>query len=177
MAQALDGREAARHASSPRQQPEAVVFRLKPKKGGHADADRSSVHTSPLLLACPITEALPWPTSEETSPYGQRMDRSTSKVTAGTSRSRRRTDRSGCGWSASSGKPADWWRRRRTGRSRSSCRRSRSGVDIESAGHTPWSCPRGCGPQDLESGARRAHLGEGPMRVRLSTVNGPVSVR
>lgn len=53
----------------------------------------------------------------------------------------------------------------------------RSGVDIESAGHAPWSCRRDCGAQDSDSGARRAHLGDGPTHVRLSTVNGPVSVR
>ena len=52
-----------------------------------------------------------------------------------------------------------------------------SGVDIESAGHSPWSCQQGCGASDDGSGVRRAHLGDGPTRVRLSTVNGPVKVR
>jgi hypothetical protein len=52
----------------------------------------------------------------------------------------------------------------------------RSGVEIQSSGHAPWSCRRECGARD-ESGERRAHLGDGPTHVRLSTVNGPVSVR
>jgi hypothetical protein len=53
----------------------------------------------------------------------------------------------------------------------------RTGVEIQSAGHAPWSCQRDCGTQDTTSGTRRAHLGEGPTHVRLSTVNGPVKVR
>jgi hypothetical protein len=53
----------------------------------------------------------------------------------------------------------------------------RSGVDVESSGNSPWSCNRDCGSQNDGSGTRRAHLGEGPTRVKLSTVNGPVKVR
>ena len=53
----------------------------------------------------------------------------------------------------------------------------RSGVELESSGNSPWSCHRECGSQNDGSETRRAHLGQGPTRVRLSTVNGPVSVR
>jgi len=53
----------------------------------------------------------------------------------------------------------------------------RSSVEIESAGHAPWSCETGCDTRDDGSGTRRAHLGEGPTHVRLSTANGPVHVR
>ena len=41
-----------------------------------------------FVLACPITEAWPWPTSGETSPHGQKMDRSISKVGEGPMRVR-----------------------------------------------------------------------------------------
>ena len=53
----------------------------------------------------------------------------------------------------------------------------RSGVEIESAGHAPWSCDVDCGTRDNASGTRRARLGDGPTHVKLSTVNGPVKVR
>jgi hypothetical protein len=52
-----------------------------------------------------------------------------------------------------------------------------SSVEIQSAGHAPWSCETGCDTRDDGSGTRRAHLGEGPTHVRLSTENGPVHVR
>jgi DUF4097 and DUF4098 domain-containing protein YvlB len=51
-----------------------------------------------------------------------------------------------------------------------------SGVEVESAGHAPWSC-RDCGAQDHTSGMRRARLGQGATHVRVSTINGPVKVR
>jgi hypothetical protein len=53
----------------------------------------------------------------------------------------------------------------------------RSGVEIESSGHAPWSCDVDCGSRDDHAGTRRARLGEGPTHVKLSTVNGPVKVR
>jgi len=52
-----------------------------------------------------------------------------------------------------------------------------SGVELESSGNSPWSCKRDCASHDDGSGTRRAHLGQGPTRVTLSTVNGPVQVR
>jgi DUF4097 and DUF4098 domain-containing protein YvlB len=53
----------------------------------------------------------------------------------------------------------------------------RSGVEIESSGHAPWSCDVDCGTRDNDAGTRRARLGDGPTHVKLSTVNGPVKVR
>jgi hypothetical protein len=55
--------------------------------------------------------------------------------------------------------------------------RYQSSVEIESAGHAPWSCDVDCGTRDNTSGTRRARLGDGPTHVKLSTVNGPVKVR
>jgi hypothetical protein len=57
-------------------------------------------------------------------------------------------------------------------------REYRSGVEIESSRHAPWSC-RGaaaCGERVSGSGGRRTRLGEGATLVRVSTVNGPVKV-
>lgn len=53
----------------------------------------------------------------------------------------------------------------------------RSGVVVESSGHSPWSCD-GCGAarRTWDDDSRRVELGDGPVRVRLSTVNGPVSI-
>jgi hypothetical protein len=55
----------------------------------------------------------------------------------------------------------------------------RSGVEIESTGHGPWSCSgvAGCGSREGDAGGRRVVLGEGPTQIRVSTVNGPVKVR
>jgi hypothetical protein len=54
----------------------------------------------------------------------------------------------------------------------------RSGVVVEASGHSPWSCS-GCGAarRTWQDEGRRFELGEGPVRVRLSTVNGPVSIK
>jgi hypothetical protein len=57
----------------------------------------------------------------------------------------------------------------------------RSGVIVESDGHGPMSCrAEACRqarrPWDDDS-PRRIELGSGPTAVRLSTENGPVSVR
>jgi hypothetical protein len=55
-----------------------------------------------------------------------------------------------------------------------------SGVRVESSNHSPWSCDgAGCGQarKDWDTGSRSFELGEGPVLVRVSTVNGPVQVR
>lgn len=56
----------------------------------------------------------------------------------------------------------------------------RSGTVVESLGRSPFQC-RGdacaAGRRTWDDRFRRFELGEGPMRVRLSTENGPVSVR
>jgi DUF4097 and DUF4098 domain-containing protein YvlB len=54
-----------------------------------------------------------------------------------------------------------------------------SGVRVESSNHSPWSCDgEGCGhaKKDWDTGSRSFALGEGPVLVRVSTVNGPVQV-
>ena len=55
-----------------------------------------------------------------------------------------------------------------------------SGVRIESSNHSPWSCEgTGCGRarKDWDDRSRSFELGDGPILVRVSTVNGPVQVR
>jgi hypothetical protein len=55
-----------------------------------------------------------------------------------------------------------------------------SGVRVESSNHSPWSCDgTGCGQarKDWDTNSRSFELGEGPVLVRVSTVNGPVQVR
>jgi hypothetical protein len=55
-----------------------------------------------------------------------------------------------------------------------------SGVRVESSNHSPWSCDgAGCGRarKDWDADSRSFELGEGPVVVRVSTVNGPVQVR
>ncbi len=54
----------------------------------------------------------------------------------------------------------------------------RGGVRIESAGHAPWSCGGPCARAERTrvDGGRQLELGPQPARVRLSTVNGPVSI-
>ena len=55
-----------------------------------------------------------------------------------------------------------------------------SGVRVESSNHSPWSCDgTGCGQarKDWDANSRSFELGEGPVVVRVSTVNGPVQVR
>ncbi|HEX5758344.1 MAG TPA: hypothetical protein VF121_04065 [Thermoanaerobaculia bacterium] len=54
----------------------------------------------------------------------------------------------------------------------------RSGVVVEASGNSPWSCS-GCAAarRTWQDEGRRFELGEGPVRVRLSTVNGPVSIK
>jgi hypothetical protein len=54
-----------------------------------------------------------------------------------------------------------------------------SRVRVESSNHSPWSCDgAGCGQarKDWDAGSRSFELGEGPVLVRVSTVNGPVQV-
>ena len=55
-----------------------------------------------------------------------------------------------------------------------------SGVRVESSNHSPWSCEGpGCSRarKDWDADSRSFELGEGPVLVRLSTVNGPIQVR
>ena len=54
----------------------------------------------------------------------------------------------------------------------------RSGVVVEASGNSPWSCT-GCAAarRTWQDEGRRFELGDGPVRVRLSTVNGPVSIK
>lgn len=55
----------------------------------------------------------------------------------------------------------------------------RSHLVVEASGNSPWSC-HGCGSdrgrRSWDDEGRRFELGDGPVRVRLSTVNGPVSI-
>jgi hypothetical protein len=53
-----------------------------------------------------------------------------------------------------------------------------SGVVVEASEHSPWSCS-GCAAarRSWDDDGRRLELGEGPVRVRLATHNGPVSIR
>jgi hypothetical protein len=55
-----------------------------------------------------------------------------------------------------------------------------SGVRVESSNHSPWSCDGdGCSRarKDWDTNSRSFELGEAPVVIRLSTVNGPVQVR
>jgi hypothetical protein len=55
-----------------------------------------------------------------------------------------------------------------------------SGVRVESSNHSPWACEgSGCGGarKDRDDSSRSFELGQGPVVVRVSTVNGPVQVR
>ncbi len=55
-----------------------------------------------------------------------------------------------------------------------------SGVRVESSNHSPWSCDGpGCGGarKDWDDNSRSFELGDGPVLVRVSTVNGPIQVR
>ena len=54
-----------------------------------------------------------------------------------------------------------------------------SGVEITSSNHSPWSCRAaacGSGNRDWDDRTRSLRLGADPVVVRLSTVNGPVTV-
>jgi hypothetical protein len=53
-----------------------------------------------------------------------------------------------------------------------------SGVLVEASEHSPWSCS-GCAAarRSWDDDGRRLELGEGPVRVRLATHNGPVSIK
>jgi hypothetical protein len=56
----------------------------------------------------------------------------------------------------------------------------RSGVRVESSQHSPWSCDGaacGDGRKSWDDHSRSLELGQGPIMVRVSTVNGPVQVR
>jgi hypothetical protein len=52
------------------------------------------------------------------------------------------------------------------------------GVRIESSGHAPWSCGELCsrGERSWDDDGRLFEIGPQPARIRLSTVNGPVSI-
>lgn len=55
-----------------------------------------------------------------------------------------------------------------------------SGVEITSSAHSPWSCRASAcraGNRDWDDRSRMLHLGTDPVVVRLSTVNGPVTVQ
>jgi hypothetical protein len=55
----------------------------------------------------------------------------------------------------------------------------RSGVRVESSGHSPWSCKgEACraGRKDWDDRGRWVELGTGPTVVRISTNNGPVAI-
>ena len=55
-----------------------------------------------------------------------------------------------------------------------------SGVDVTSSTHSPWSCHAAAcraGNRDWDERSRMLHLGGTPTVVKLSTVNGPVTVR
>jgi hypothetical protein len=53
-----------------------------------------------------------------------------------------------------------------------------TGVRIESSGNSPWQCGGPClkGRKDWTDGGKSVEFGNGPTVVRLSTVNGPVSI-
>lgn len=56
----------------------------------------------------------------------------------------------------------------------------RSGVDVVARGHSPFRCESnacGAAQKDWDDSNKSVHFGRGPTLVRLSTVNGPVSVR
>lgn len=52
------------------------------------------------------------------------------------------------------------------------------GVRIESSGHSPWSCGELCsrGNRTWDGDGRQFAIGPQPARIRLATVNGPVSI-
>jgi hypothetical protein len=55
-----------------------------------------------------------------------------------------------------------------------------SGVEVRSSSHSPWSCRADAcraGNRDWDEGPRLLRIGGDPIVVRLSTVNGPVTVR
>lgn len=55
-----------------------------------------------------------------------------------------------------------------------------SGVDVTSSSHSPWSCHAAAcraGNRDWDDRSRILHIGGTPTVVKLSTVNGPVTVR
>jgi hypothetical protein len=54
-----------------------------------------------------------------------------------------------------------------------------SGVEISSSTHSPWNCrASACGSsRDWDDRQRTLHIGGDPVVVKLSTVNGPVTVR
>ena len=54
-----------------------------------------------------------------------------------------------------------------------------SGVEVTSSNHSPWSCRASAcagGNRDRDERTRSLRLGTDPVVVRLSTVNGPVTV-
>jgi hypothetical protein len=52
------------------------------------------------------------------------------------------------------------------------------GVLVESSDHAPWTCGEACrgASRSWDDDTRRVEFGSAPFRVRLSTVNGPVSI-
>lgn len=56
-----------------------------------------------------------------------------------------------------------------------------SGVEVRSSTHAPWSCRAAActsrGGRDWDDHSRMLHIGSDPVVVRLSTVNGPVTVK
>jgi hypothetical protein len=54
----------------------------------------------------------------------------------------------------------------------------KGGVRIESSGNAPWSCGELCsqGDRSWDGQGRQLEIGPQPARIRLSTVNGPVSI-
>ena len=55
-----------------------------------------------------------------------------------------------------------------------------SGVEVTSSSNSPWSCRASAcqrGNRDWDDRSRILHIGSDPIVVRLSTVNGPVTVR
>lgn len=56
-----------------------------------------------------------------------------------------------------------------------------SGVEVRSSTHAPWTCRAAAcassGGRDWDDGSRMLHIGSDPVVVRLSTVNGPVTVK
>lgn len=56
-----------------------------------------------------------------------------------------------------------------------------SGVEVRSSTHAPWSCRAAAcntrGGRDWDDTSRMLHIGNDPVVVRLSTVNGPVTVK
>jgi hypothetical protein len=56
-----------------------------------------------------------------------------------------------------------------------------SGVEVRSSSHSPWSCrAAACGAaggRDWDDSSRILHIGSDPVVVKLSTINGPVTVK